>query len=320
MINKEERMSLIQDGPIAGKKREGQSNVASAPPALEINEQNFMEILTQTSMQMPVVVAFYSMSSPASQKMKTQLEAIIEQAGIAIQLATLDIDKNQMLASQLQISSVPTVMAFYQAQPLDGFAGPQDDNFIRQFLGRISGQEVVDPNEMAKEALKMAQQAFDAEEYEQSVGIIQQILQAIPSCHAAVAMLLRVYAKWQGAEAVQTIIDSLSEEQKQDKDVQSALKTIELSKNAVDDDALAQLKQQYENNPQDLDIHIQLAEAYMGQTRYREAMDILFISFKQDSTYKESMAKKKLLDIFEALGGEDALTQQGRKKLASLLF
>ncbi len=313
-------MSLIQDGPIAAKSRENQTSTAPIPQTIELSEQNFMEVLGQTSMQMPVVVAFYSAASPASQKMKTQLETIIGQAVAPIQLAVLNIDSNQMLASQLQIASVPTVMAFYQGQPLDGFAGPQDDNFIRQFLGRISGQELTDPNEMAKEALAMAQQAADEGNYEQAVAIIQQILQAIPSSHAALAMLLRVYAKWQGTDAVQSIIDNLSDEQKQDADIQSALKTIELLKNAVSDDVLADLEQKYQQNPKDLDTHIALGEAYMGQGRYEKAMDILLVSFQQDRGYKESVAKTKLLDIFEALGSEDPLTQKGRKKLATLLF
>ncbi len=313
-------MSLIQDGPLTAKRKKEETTTASMPPMIEADEQNFMEILAQTGMQMPVVVVFYSEASPASQKMKTQLETIIGQSQTPIQLAALNIDKSKMLASQLQIASVPTVMAFFQGQPLDGFAGPQDDNFIRQFLGRVTGQEVVDPNEAAGEALKVAQQAFDEGEYEQSVQIIQQVLQAIPSSHAAIAMLLRVYAKWQGVEAARQIIESLSDAQKNDTDIQSALKAIELSQNAIGDDVFDELLKQYEANPTDLELHIQLAEAYMGQEKYEKAMAILLTSLQQDATFKEGLAKIKLLDIFEALGHEHSLTQEGRRKLASLLF
>ncbi len=313
-------MSLIQDGPISALKNKDKINTASMPPVIEANEQNFMEILAETSMQMPVVTVFYSEASPASQKIKEQLETIIGQSEATIQLANLNIDKNKMLAAQLQISSVPTVMAFFQGQPLDGFAGPQDDHFIRQFLERISGQEVTDPNEAVKEALEMAKQVFEAGEYEQSVGIIQQILQAFPSSNTAVAMLLRVYAKWQGADATQKIIENLSVEQKSDADIQSALKAIELSKNAVSDDVISDLQQQYDANPKDLNVHCQLAEAYMSHEEYEKAIEILLLSLRQDASFKEGIAKSKLLDVFEALGHEHPLTQEGRRKLASLLF
>lgn len=313
-------MSLIQDGPIASRKSNMTENTSSVPPMIEADEQNFMGILAQTSMQMPVVTVFYSQASPASQKMKTQLEAIISQSPTPIQLAALNIDNSKMLASQLQITSVPTVMAFFQGQPLDGFAGPQDDNFIRQFLSRITGQEMMDPNEAAKEALTMAQTAFDAGEYEQSISIIQQVLQAIPTSHAALAMLLRVYARWQGADAAQSLIENLTDEQKNNPDVQSALKAIELSKNAVSDDVFTELEQKHAANPDDLDIQMQLAEAHMSHEDYEKAMDLLLMILRKDIAFKEGAAKTQLLDIFEALGGEHELTQKGRRKLASLLF
>lgn len=313
-------MSLIQDGPIASRNHNRAEEQAVIPPMIEVNEQNFMEVLGQTSMQMPVVTIFYSEASPASQKMKSQFEAIIAQSATPIQLSALNIDNNKMLASQLQIASVPTVMAFFQGQPLDGFAGPQDDNFIRQFLGRITGQDMADPNEAAKEALKMAQKAFDAGEYEQSIAIIQQVLQAIPTSHAALAMLLRVYARWQGADAVAPLIENLTDEQKNDGDVQSALKAIELSKNAVADDVLTELKQKYEANPEDLNNILPLAQAHMSHEDYEKAMDLLLIILRKDASFEEGKAKQQLLDIFAALGGEHPLTQKGRKQLASLLF
>ncbi|MFV0431655.1 MAG: tetratricopeptide repeat protein [Alphaproteobacteria bacterium] len=315
-------MSLIQDGPIQGKAEyQEQPQAAITPPTMvEANEQNFMELIGQKSMQMPVILVFYSNSSPASQKMKTQLDKIIQEHQVGVQLAALNIETSPTLSSQLQIQSVPTVMAFFQGQPLDGFAGPQDDNFIRTFLSKVTGQDVQDPKEATKEAIEMGKKFLQDGESEKAVAIAQQILQAYPNLGAGLALLLRAYAKLEGADAVSAIVEQLSEEQLSDADVQSALKAIELSKNALEDSALEDLRKQYAANSSDLNLNYQLAEGLMANGENAEAINLLLVSFQQDRSFNEGAAKAKLLELFEALGAEDELTINGRKKLATLLF
>lgn len=316
-------MSLIQNGPIGGKSPNMQENThkpAMPLATIEANEQSFIELITQTSMQMPVVFVFYNSSSPASQKIKSQLEKLIKEAQIGVQLAGLNIDNAPMLASQLQIQSVPTVMGFFQGQPVDGFAGPQDDNFLRSFLSKLTGQDVQDPKEATKEAIDLGKEFIEKGDFEQAIAIAQQIMQAYPDLGAAVALLLRAYAKLQGADAVDAIVAQLSEEQLADSEVQSALKAIALSKNAVDDSVIADLRAKYQGDENNLDAAYHLAEALIGNGENAEAIELLLASFRKDRSYNEGAAKAKLLELFEALGNTDPLTISGRKKLANLLF
>ncbi len=314
-------MSLIQKGPINNAKIEStQQAMAQSPETIEATEQDFMMLIAQTSMQMPVIVVFHKKASPASQKMRTQFENIIRQSDVMLQLASFDIDSSAVLAAQLQIETVPTVMAFYQGQPVDGFAGPQDDNFIRQFLGKLAGKEIVNPEEMIKDAVDAAMQALDENRFDDAASTAEQILQAVPDSTKALAIFIRAQAGLRGADFAMSIIEQLNEDQRKDPDIIAAVKRIELSKNAASDDELQSLKAAYLQNPDDLAIVQQFAEALMTKDAYEEAIELWLEMFKKDSNFAEGIAKIKLLEIFEILGGEDARVIEGRKKLATLLW
>lgn len=314
-------MSLIQNGPVdySWDKAEEQPKQA-APKPIMASEQDFMALIGQTSMQMPVVVVFHKNASPASQKMQTQLQHLIEQAGEQIQLAVIDIDQSPMLASQLQINAVPTVMAFFQGRPLDGFAGPQEDHQLRQFLGRILGKELVNPEEAMKEALDIAEQALDDGKFEDALMIAEQILQAMPEFTKALVVFIRAQAGLRGVDFALSIIDQLEDEQKQDADIQALIKRLELSQNAASDDEMQTLQDAYNSNPADLKAASALAEAYMGKEAYGEAIALWLEIFGKDRTFDDGLAKSKLLEIFEILGSEDARVIEGRRKFSALLW
>ena len=65
------------------------------------------------------------------------LEAATKAKG-AVKMAKVDVDKNQMIAGQLQIQSIPTVYAFYKGQPIDGFQGAVPPSEIDAFIERVA--------------------------------------------------------------------------------------------------------------------------------------------------------------------------------------
>ena len=52
-------------------------------------------------------------------------------------LVKIDIDKNQTIAAQLRVQSVPTVYAFLQGQPVDAFAGAVGERELKAFIDRL---------------------------------------------------------------------------------------------------------------------------------------------------------------------------------------
>ena len=59
-------------------------------------------------------------------------------AGGAVKLVKINVDENQELAGQLRIQSIPTVYAFKDGQPVDGFAGAQPESELRAFIDKVT--------------------------------------------------------------------------------------------------------------------------------------------------------------------------------------
>ena len=75
-------------------------------------------------------------------------------------------------------------------------------------------------------------------------------------------------------------------------------------------------------NPDDHAIRLELARAYAGQNRFREALDNALEVVVRDRFFDEGAGRKALLQIFEALGGSeqhDDLVREFRRKLSAAL-
>lgn len=89
----------------------------------ESNLQNFRADVIDASMQQPVLVDFWADWCGPCKQLTPALEKVVKEARGAVKLVKIDVDQNQELAQQLRIQSLPTVYAFYQGQPIDGFQG-----------------------------------------------------------------------------------------------------------------------------------------------------------------------------------------------------
>ena len=93
----------------------------------------------------------------------------------AVKLVKVNIDENQTMAAQLRVQSVPTVYAFFQGQPVDGFGGAQPESAIREFVGKLvalGGQAGPD----IAEVLAMAEEAFGLKNYPEAAALYNQVL------------------------------------------------------------------------------------------------------------------------------------------------
>ena len=68
-----------------------------------------------------------------------QLEAEVAKAKGRVVMAKVNVDENQMIAGQLRVQSIPTVYAFVNGQPVDGFQGAIPDSQIKAFIDKLTG-------------------------------------------------------------------------------------------------------------------------------------------------------------------------------------
>ena len=56
-----------------------------------------------------------------------------------VKLVKIDVDKNPAYAGQLRVQSIPTVYAFVNGQPVDGFVGALPESQIKAFVEGLTG-------------------------------------------------------------------------------------------------------------------------------------------------------------------------------------
>jgi putative thioredoxin len=287
--------------------------------------ETFERDVIEASMTVPVMVDFWAEWCGPCKQLGPSLEKAVMAAKGAVRLVKIDIDKNQMLASQLRIQSVPTVYAFFQGRPVDGFQGAIPASQINAFIARLT--EMAGPGDAGGidfgETLDAADAAMAQGQAAEAAEIYAAVAQAAADDDSILVRALAGLAKCRlatgDAVGARAVLETAPEGKRNDPAFTSVLASIDLAEQSGGGD-LAMLKSAVEASPDDLDARYKFAEALVAAGDMAGAIDQLLVAIEIDREWNEGAAKEKLLKIFEALGAPHPLTLRGRRRLSSVLF
>ena len=280
---------------------------------------SFMEDVVQASMETPVLVDFWAPWCGPCKQLTPALEAAVNRANGAIKLVKINVDEAPEISQQLRIQSIPTVYAFHQGQPVDGFQGAVPESQIQELVDRLTDGAA--SNSPIAQALEEAERLFEAGEIQAAGGTFQQILQHEDTNAQAFAGFLKCLIADGRAEDARQILDNAPDEMKKDKVVEAAIAQLELAEQAAAvDGQLDELRQKVEANSKDHQSWIDLSNALNAGGDREGAVDALLESISIDRAWNEEAARKQLLKLFEAFGPTDPVTMDARRRLGSILF
>ena len=279
--------------------------------------QTFVKDVIEESRRQPVLVDFWAEWCGPCKQLTPILEKVVKAAKGKVKLVKMDIDKHPSIPGQLGIQSIPAVFAFVNGQPVDGFMGALPESQVTAFIERLTKERIGGDEE---DLLKAAEAALAQGNAASAADLYAQVLAEDAANVPALAGLARCYVATGAIEQAKQTLALVPEAKRNDAAVAAARAALELAEQAKSVGPIGELEAKVKANPLDHQARFDLAVAMNGKGRRREAVDNLIEIVRRDRKWNDDGARKQLLQFFEAWGGGDEATVEGRKRLSSILF
>jgi putative thioredoxin len=289
----------------------------------ESTEATFMADVIDASMQVPVIVDFWAQWCGPCKTLGPMLEDAVRAAGGAVKMVKVDVDRNQQIAAQLRIQSIPTVYAFWQGQPVDGFQGAVPQSEVKAFIDRlvqVSGGQGGAEGGGLEEAVKAAEEMLEQGAAVDAAQTFAAILGEDPQNAPALAGLARAHLALGEVDKAEGLMTTAPEAIFNAPELEAVRAQIELARQAEKAGPVDELRARIEADPSDHQARFDLATALHASGQTEAAVDELLELFRRDREWNDEAAKTQLFKIFEALPPQDPVVLKGRRRLSSMIF
>lgn len=281
------------------------------------SDAGFMTDVIEASKSQPVLVDFWATWCGPCRTLTPMIEKAVRAAGGAVKLVKIDVDKNPAYAGQLRVQSIPTVYAFVNGQPVDGFQGAVPDSQLKAFIDKLTGG--TSANSDIEQLMSLGEESLTLNDLGGAAQAFAQVLTLEPAHERAVAGMARVYlADGDREQAIQTL--AMAGPNSTDPDIQSVRAQLSLGAQVADDSEGEALKAKIAADPSDHQARFDLAGVLAAKGDLAGAVDQLLDIVKADREWNDQVARKQLLTVFEAAGLNSDVAKDGRRRLSSLLF
>lgn len=283
---------------------------------LDLTKDNIQQVV-DASMQQLVMLVFWAEPQAQSVAMVQTLEQIAAQNAGRFVLAKVNCETELEIANYFRIQALPTTLLLDKGQPVDGFAGVQEASQINAMLEKHLPPLWKLQLEQAKALLALSQVSSD--DLATAVVLLKEAYNT--SNHVAeVSLVLADVYLMQGELAQAQILLEQVGLADQDGYYHSLKAKLTLALDAADTPEIRDLQQKFEQEPQNLDLLLELSKALHSAHRDEEALLHLFTVLTKDLTAGNGSVKQVFMEILTALGQGNNLANQYRRKLYTLLY
>lgn len=295
-------------------------------PAEKEAIQTFREQVVEPSMTKLVIIDFWAEWCGPCKALTPVLEKVAAAyADKGVVLAKVDTDKNQFIAAQFQIKSIPTVYAMFQGQLVADLTPARTESQLRTMLDQLLRQLPIQGEAQSQEAeleplVQMGEDVLASGDAERALSIFDQLAEMAPEHHAVVSGRVRALVALGATDEAEAMIAALPDDLARLSDIERARAALALARSAPAVDDLAPLEAAVAANPDDHQARFDLANAQMAAGNRDAAADHFLHITAADRAWNEGAARTQLLKLFEVVGLEDPWVSAQRRRLSAILF
>jgi len=278
-----------------------------------VTADSFQSQVVEASHTVPVLVDFWAdWCGPCQMQMPVLVKLVDEYAGKFL-LAKVNTETERQLAQEHGIRSLPTMRLYRDGQVVEEILGAQTESTLRALL---------DPYiERDSDRLRLA--ALDAHQQgrtEEAISMLRKAQEADPENNRVQFSLIGLYLDAGRLGEAESLLDTLPWAVQEETDARKLRALLDFARTAEDAAPIAELEQQRDSRPGDSQTRYRLAARYVLTDRLQEAMDELLFIIRNDRSFGDDAARKRLLAVFELLGEENELVATYRRRLSSAML
>jgi len=286
----------------------------------ETTTQTFVKDVIEESRRQPVLIDFWAEWCGPCRQLTPILEKAVRAAKGKVKLVKMNIDQHPAIPGQMGIQSIPAVIAFVNGQPADGFMGAIPESQVNAFIEKLTKGVPAAGEPNIAEIVKEAEAVLAEGDAAGAAQIYAEALSFDPANIAALAGLAKCYVTTGAMEQANKTLAMVPESKRNDPAVKAVQAAIDLAEQAKSVGPLNELEKKVAANPLDHQARFDLATALNATGKRNEATAQLLEIVKRDRKWNDDAARKQLVQLFEAWGGADEATVEGRKRLSTILF